>query len=231
MYKIEITDFFNSAFSVDCVIFGYSKGEIKALLIQRGMEPYNHELAIPGDLVYPNEDLKEAAERILFELTGLTNINMRQAHAFGQPDRHPQGRVITIAYYALIKIEDFEVKASSWADNVMWIPLNEIPKLAFDHNLILDSTYELLKSKLTTEPVCFEMLPNCFTLLELQQLYEYAFNTSFDKANFRKKIKNIPLVELDLMQKNVNHRPAKLFKFDFETFEESSRELGYQFKV
>jgi 8-oxo-dGTP diphosphatase len=231
MYKIGFNEFFTSAFSVDCVIFGYAEGEIKALLIERGMEPFSHQLAIPGDLVYPNEDLDEAAKRILFELTGLTNINMHQSKTFGSPNRHPQGRVITISYFALIKIEDFEVEASSWADKALWLSLHEIPKLAFDHNLILDSTFEVLKQKLSTEPVCFDLLPERFTLFELQKLYEYAFNTSFDKGNFRKKIKNIPLIELDEVQQNVNHRPAKLFKFDKRAFTENFSEINFNFKV
>jgi 8-oxo-dGTP diphosphatase len=231
MYKIDFNDFFNAAFSVDCLIFGYENEEIKVLLIQRGIEPYNHFWAIPGDLVYPTEDLDDAAKRILFELTGLKNVPMHQARTFGSPFRHPQGRVITVSYFALIKITDFEIKASSWADKAVWVPIKEIPDLAFDHNLILDSTVELLKQKLSTEPICFEMLPDSFTLLELQKLYEYAFNTLFDKANFRKKIKNIPLIELNEVQKNVKHRPAKLFKFDSDAFEESVNENGYQFKV
>lgn len=231
MYKIDFNDFFNAAFSVDCLIFGYENEEIKVLLIQRGIEPYNHFWAIPGDLVYPTEDLDDAAKRVLFELTGLNDVKMHQSKTFGSPHRHPQGRVITVSYFALIKITDFEIKASSWADMAMWVPIKDVPQLAFDHNLILDSTVELLQQKLSNEPVCFEMLPESFTLLELQKLYEYAFNTLFDKANFRKKIKNIPLIELDEVQKNVKHRPAKLFKFDNATFEESVNESGYQFKV
>ena len=113
LYKINFSDFFTSAFSVDCLIFGFSKGEIKTLLIKRSVEPFKDFWATPGDLVYPDEDLSIAAERILKELTGLSNIPMHQAHTFGSPSRHPQGRVITIAYYALVRIEDFSIKASS----------------------------------------------------------------------------------------------------------------------
>ncbi|MEY4126065.1 MAG: hypothetical protein RL737_254, partial [Bacteroidota bacterium] len=120
MYKIDFSDFFSSAFSVDCLIFGYSEGKIKTLLIKRAIDPYKDYWAIPGDLVYPDEDLPDAAERILRELTGLTNIQMHQAHTFGSPSRHPQGRVITIAYFALVRIEDFSIKASSWANEVKW---------------------------------------------------------------------------------------------------------------
>lgn len=231
MYKIEINDFFTSAFSVDCVIFGYEKGEIKALLIQRGREPFNHYWAIPGDLVKPTEDLPEAASRILLKLTGLTNIEMHQSRTFGNPNRHPQTRVITISYFALIRISDFKIKASSWAEKASWVSIKEIPELAFDHNNILNSTYEMLKQKLTLEPICFDMLPKPFTLNEFQRLYEYAYETVFDKANFRKKIKSLPLIALNERQINVKHRPAKLFSFDYSKYLQSVEEDNYQFKL
>jgi 8-oxo-dGTP diphosphatase len=231
MYKIEFHDFFTAAFSVDCIIFGYEAGQIKALLIKRAMEPYENFWAIPGDLVYPDEDLPLAAERILKELTGLDHIQMHQSQSFGHPKRHPQGRVITIAHFALVRIEDFQVKASSWADDISWVPLNEVPTLAFDHNHILESTYDILKQKLQNEPVCFDLLPERFTLNEFQQLYEFAFEQEMDKANFRKKIKYIPLVALNEKQKNVKHRPAKLFSFDQEAYQQRLLANEYSFKM
>ncbi|MFM6934861.1 MAG: NUDIX domain-containing protein, partial [Flavobacteriales bacterium] len=158
MYRIDFNDFFTSAFSVDCIIFGYSEGEIKALLIKRAMEPFENLWAIPGDLIYPDEDLEAAAERVLVELTGLKNIAMHQSQTFGKPNRHPQGRVITISYFALIRIDDFEVKASSWAEDIQWVSLDQVPALAFDHNHILASTYDMLKLKLQNEPICFDLL-------------------------------------------------------------------------
>jgi 8-oxo-dGTP diphosphatase len=168
--------------------------------------------------VYPNEDLPDAASRILLELTGLADVPMHQSKSFGAPNRHPQGRVITISYFALIRISDFEIKASSWAEKAMWVAVNDVPQLAFDHNLILESTYEILKQKLNADPICFDLLPEKFTLMELQQLYEYAFNTTLDKANFRKKLKSIPLIQLNESQQNVKHRPAKLFKYDASAY-------------
>lgn len=231
LYKIELTDFFTSAFSVDCMIFGYEDGQLKVLLIERGVEPFNHYWAIPGDLVYPNEDLPDAARRILLELTGLADVPMHQSKSFGAPNRHPQGRVITISYFALIRISDFEIKASSWAEKAMWVAVNDVPQLAFDHNLILDSTYELLKQKLNADPICFDLLPEKFTLMELQQLYEYAFNTILDKANFRKKLKSIPLIQLNESQQNVKHRPAKLFKYDASAYISSDKNDGFQFNL
>lgn len=214
MYKIDFSDFFTSAFSVDCLIFGYSKGKIKTLLIKRAIDPYKDCWAIPGDLVYPDEDLPVAAERILRELTGLTNVQMHQAYTFGSPSRHPQGRVITISYFALVRIEELSIKASSWANDVKWEPVMEVGELAFDHNEILNTTYNRLKRQLSVEPICFQLLPEKFTLNEFQQLFEYVNENPFDKANFRKKIKGIPLVKHMEKQTNVKHRPANLFSFD-----------------
>jgi hypothetical protein len=156
---------------------------------------------------------------------------MHQSQSFGHPNRHPQGRVITISYFALIRIEDFEVKASSWAEDIQWISLDEIPTLAFDHNHILASTYEMLKLKLQNEPICFDLLPERFTLNEFQQLYEFAFEQAFDKANFRKKIKYIPLIAHDEKQQNVKHRPAKLFSFNREQYLLSLENKSYTFNM
>ncbi len=231
MYKIDFQNFFTYSFSSDIVIFGYQEGEIHVLLIKRAMEPFKDIWAIPGDLIYPDEDLQDASERILFELTKLRNIELHQAQTFANPDRHPQGRVITCAHFALVRIKDVVAQASSWAEDIDWIPVREVPELAFDHNLILQSTYDVLKQKLATEPVCFDMLPEKFTLHELQLLYEYAFEINMDKANFRKKIKPIPLISLDEKQKNVNHRPAKLYSFDRKRFQEKIEKEHYRFKM
>jgi 8-oxo-dGTP diphosphatase len=231
MHNLDLKNFFTYSFSLDCVIFGYKNGKIHILLIKRSIAPFENYWAIPGDLVYPDEDLPEAAERILFDLTRLKNIDLHQAQTFGNPVRHPQGRVITNAYFALIRIEEFQVEASSWAEEVLWLPVNEVPNLAFDHNLIVNSTYELLRQKLTFEPICFDLLPQRFTLNEFQQLYEFAFEQEMDKANFRKKIKNIPLIAHDEKQQNVKHRPAKLFSFNQELYLLQLKKGIYQFRM
>ena len=219
-YKIKFDKFFSYSFSLDCVIFGYKDGKIHVLLIKRAMEPYLGEWAIPGDLVYPDEDLPTAASRILTELTHVEGVLLHQGQTFGKPERHPQGRVITSAYFALVRIDDINAQADSWAEEVQWVPIREVKELAFDHNEILCSTFDQLKTKLKSEPICFDLLPEKFTLNEFQQLYEYAYDSDMDKANFRKKIKPIPLVDLNEKQTNVKHRPAKLFKFDQEKFQE-----------
>ena len=195
------------------------------------MEPFMGEWAIPGDLVYPDEDLPNAANRILTELTKLDDVELHQGQTFGMPERHPQGRVITTAYFALVRIDDLNAEADSWAEEVMWAPLNEVPGLAFDHKRIVMSTYENLKQKLQREPICFDLLPEKFTLNEMQQLYEYAYNTNMDKANFRKKIKAIPLINLQEKQKNVKHRPANLFRFDMNRYEEMVEQENYLFRM
>jgi 8-oxo-dGTP diphosphatase len=231
MYKKNLDSRFTYSFSADCVIFGYKDGQIAVLAIKRNVEPFKDKWAIPGDLVHPAEDLLDAAQRTLFELTNLTDVLLHQGMTFGTPNRHPEGRVITCAYFALLRIDDFNVQASSFAKEVAWIPVQEIPELAFDHNLILESTYGLLKQKLAIEPVCFDMLPEKFTLSEMQSLYEYAFDTEMDKANFRKKIKPIPLVSQREKQKNVKHRPASLFSFDKDAYKDLVSEKHYSFKM
>lgn len=231
MYKIEFDKFFSYSFSLDCLIFGYQDEKIHVLLIKRAMNPFKDMWAIPGDLVYPDEDLSDAASRILFDLTKLENIDLHQAQTFGNPGRHPQGRVITSAYFALVRIEELHAAASSWAQDLKWTAIDEIGELAFDHNLILDSTYGLLKQKLRTEPICFDLLPDKFTLNEMQKIYEYTSEMAIDKANFRKKIKSIPMINLNEKQQNVKHRPAKLFSFDDERYKEMVDNENYTFKM
>jgi len=230
-YKIKFDKFFSYSFSLDCVIFGLQNGEINVLLIKRAMEPFLGQFAIPGDLVYPDEDLPQAAGRILSELTHLEDIELHQGQTFGDPDRHPQGRVITNAFYSLVRMNDVDAVADSWAEEVEWAPVKNVTQLAFDHNKILKSTYELLCQKLRREPICFDLLPEKFTLLELQNLYEYALNEKYDKANFRKKIKPLPLINLKEKQQNVKHRPANLYKFDRVEFNRMVKEEGFLFRL
>lgn len=230
-YKIEFEKFFSYSLSLDCLIFGLKNGEINLLLIKRNIDPFKGEWAIPGDLVYPEEDLADAASRILFDLTRIENIELHQSQTFGKPNRHPQGRVITCVYFALVKIDEVNAIASSWANEVKWMPIHEIPKLAFDHNEIVESTFEIVKVKLCNEPICFALLPDKFTLNELQQLYQYAFDVDLNKANFRKKIKSIPFIEHNEKQINVKHRPAKLFSFDYDKYNELAENKHYTFKM
>lgn len=228
---LDLKKYFNNAFSVDCVVFGFTEGELDVLLIKRGADPYEGLYAIPGDLVDPDEDLDGASKRVLKDLTGLDDVYLEQVGAFGEPDRHPFGRVITVAYYSLIKIEEYSVKASSWATEAHWRDVNTLPKLAFDHSDIVEAAKNQLKDKVRKEPIGFELLPEEFTLSQLQDLYEAVLQQDFDKRNFRKKILSMNLLtDTGRLQDNVSHRPAKLFKFDMEKYE-SLRVRGFSFEL
>ncbi|MBI1183242.1 NUDIX domain-containing protein [bacterium] len=231
IYKIPITDFYKFAVSVDCVIFGYELGKLEVLLIQRGAEPYKGQWAVPGDLVYPYENIDNAAKRVLGELTGLTDMYMDQAKAFGEVDRHPVGRVVTIGYFSLIKKELHNPQASSWAENLEWHDVNTVPQLAFDHNEILNASLDRLRKRARRQPLGFNLLPDKFTLLELQGLYESLLGEKFDKPNFRKKVLDMKLLEpLNEVQRNVKHRPAKLFKFNESRYNELKKD-GFDFAI
>lgn len=208
---------FDSVFSIDCVIFGFDEGELKILLIERNEEPFKDWWALPGYLVEQDESIDHAAERILYELTGLKGIYMDQFYTFGDVNRHPQGRVVTVAYYAMIRLSgNKELKpVSSYAKKAVWIPLNDLPKLAFDHDQIFARAFEKIRNRISYQPIAFELLPEKFTLTQLQHLYEVILNKKLDKRNFRKKMLNYGILkELDEKQKGVSYRAAKLYKFD-----------------
>jgi len=207
---------FESEFSIDCVIFGFEAGELKILLIERNDEPFKDWPALPGNLVENDEGIEEAAERILHELTGLDDLHMEQFHTFGDVHRHPRGRIITVAYYALIRIDrQKELKPGQLAKKALWHTVNDLPKLAFDHTEIFKTGFNKLRRRLSYQPIAYELLPEKFTLTQLQQLYEAILNKKLDKRNFRKKMLSYGfLKELDEKQKNVSFRAAKLYKFD-----------------
>lgn len=230
-YKIPIEKFFQFALSVDCVILGYHQGGLKVLLIERGAEPHLGKLALPGDLVYPNEDLDLAASRVLNELTGLQNVILRQTRSYGQVDRHPIGRVMTVGFYALISVDRYEPLASSWADNVVWMDVDELPELAFDHTTIFNEALGLLRERVQRQPIGFELLPKEFTLGQMQSLYEAILNEEFDKANFRKRILSMGLLkDTKKMQSDVPHRPARLYSFDQPAYEKLLTK-GFNFEL
>jgi 8-oxo-dGTP diphosphatase len=223
----------NPHVSVDCVIFGFDEGELKVLLIERNIENYDQQtikFSLPGNLIDDNENLDTSAKRILKELTHLENIYLEQFYAFGDPDRVknsadaqwlnkvrdvPNARVITVAYYSLVKIGDYQPAADSFARKAFWCPVSEVPQLAFDHNMIFDKALSSLKIKLRLQPIGFELLPHKFSLGQLQKVYETILGTSLDKRNFRRKILNKGLLkELEEKQKGVPHKRAILFEFD-----------------
>lgn len=199
--------------------------------MKRGEEPYADKFALPGYFVHPNEDLDTAAKRVLEELTGLRNVFLEQVKTFGAVNRHPFGRVITVAYFSLIKISHFTLQPSSIAQSVQWRSVSEVKELAFDHSEILAACFNRLKWLVRTRPVGFELLPRKFTLTELQHLYEAILETELDKRNFRKKILSMDLlVDLDETQEGVAHRPARLYQFDRHKYEQFLSE-GFSFEL
>lgn len=230
-YEISFEKFFQFGVSVDCVVFGYHKNRLKVLLIKRGASPFLGYWALPGDLVYPNENIEVAAQRVLKDLTGISHLYMEQTKVYGKVDRHPAGRVITAGYYSLIDIAKHDPHASAWADGVSWIDVEEVPELAFDHNVIFQDALRALRDRVRHKPVGFELLPSKFTLAELQALYEALLNARYDKANFRKRILAMNLlISLNESQKSVPHRPARLFAFDSKRYEEL-RSKGFSFEL
>lgn len=224
-------DFFKSAFSVDNIIFGFDQDALKVLLIKRASEPFMGQWALPGDLVRPDEDLDEAAFRVLEQLTGVKDVYLEQVHTFGEVNRHPRGRVITIAYYSLVNIKNVSIRAASFADKVAWKEVRSINSLAFDHFSIMQTCLRRLRADVKVQPIGFELLPPKFTLTELQRLYESVLEKDLDKRNFRKKILSMNVLRsLEEQQKNVAHRPAMLYSFDADKYLNAKQE-GFIFEL
>lgn len=213
--------FFKSAISVDCVIFGFDGKDLKVLLIRSNTDEFKGQWSLIGDLLTPNEDMDSAAYRILRQRTGLDDIYLEQVHAFGRVERHPLGRVVTVAYYSLININDYNAETEvAYENSATWHNVKEVGKLAFDHNEILTASLEHLKANLASRPVGINLLPEKFTLTELQSLYEAILDKPLDKRNFRKKILSMGILkDLNELQKDVAHRPAKLYSFDSKGYD------------
>lgn len=223
---------YRNTFSIDNVIFGFDAGDLRVLLIERAEEVLIGKMALPGNLGRIDEDLDTGAARILYELTGLKNAHLEQLYTFGDVKRHPLGRVITVAYYSLIKITNSNLQPKiSFAKKASWVSISNIPKLAFDHNKIIDKALERIRGKLRYKPIGFELLPEKFTLSQLQGIYESILQIPIDKRNFRKKILSYNLlIELNEKQIGVSHRAAKLYKFDKKRYQ-SLDKLGFNFEL
>ena len=226
-------DFFKTAVTVDNVIFGFDESDLKVLLIKRGTEPYVGLWALPGDFIYAKENIDDAAARILHELTGLEKVYLEQVRTFGAVGRHPLGRVVTVAYFSLVKINRHDVHPASFAQIAEWVKLSDLREspLTFDHNEILDACFNALKQRVRVRPIGFELLPPKFTLTELQHLYEAILEAELDKRNFRKKILSMDfIVDLNESQEGVAHRPARLYEFDKSKYEKFVSE-GFNFEL
>jgi 8-oxo-dGTP diphosphatase len=219
------------ALTVDCVVFGLDDGELKVLLIQRGLEPFKGRWALSGGFVRVEETLEQAARRELEEEAGLKNVFLEQLYTFGAVDRDPRERVVSVAYYALVKLSDHRARAATDAAEAEWFPLSKVPKLAFDHHQILQTALDRLKAKVRYEPIGFELLPPEFTLTQLQHLYETILETPLDKRNFRKKVLGFGLlVSLKEKQLTGRHRPAQLFRFNTDKYAKLKKR-GFNFEL
>ena len=210
------------AVTTDCVIFGFNGERLQVLLIERGIEPYKGRWAFPGGFLKMDETAEEGAKRELKEETGLENAYIQQLHTFSAPNRDPRERVITIAYYALVKIQ--EVKGGDDAASARWFPLDEIPPLALDHDYILRMATQRLREQIHFQPIGFELLPEKFTIKELQSLYEAILGINFDRRNFAKKMLHLEiLTELNETVWPTPKREARLYKFNSDKYEELKR--------
>lgn len=217
--------------SVDCVIFGFEEAKLKVLLIKRAIKPAFGSWALPGGFIRYNENIESASERVLYERTGVSDVYMEQLGAFGDIDRFPNRRVITIVYYALVKPGQYKVNAGPDASDAAWFNYNNLPDLPFDHEKIIHAALARLRRKIKYKPIGFNLLADKFALLHLQELYEAIYGIEFDKPNFRRKIMKMNiLVPLNEKQKGVPHRSARLYKFDKERYDNLT-EKGFIFEI
>ena len=204
--------------TVDILIFTIQQGVLKVLLVKRGIAPFIGQFAIPGGFVHEDEDLEQAAIRELKEETGVSDVYLEQLYSFGDPKRDPRGRVITIAYFALISA-DRKLKAGSDAAEAAWYSMDDLPRLAFDHSTILDYALERLRNKLEYTTVGFQLLPEKFTLTELQVVYEAILGKKLDKRNFRRKMSVLKILKPLPEYRRGGQRPAQLYRFVAARFE------------
>ena len=206
-------DYPHPAVSVDIAIFTIRNDELNVLLIKRAEAPFRGEWALPGGFVQMQESLGAAAERELLEETGVSGVYLEQLYTFGQPDRDPRERVITVAYYALIPSDQVELRAASDAEGVGWFSVERLPELAFDHPEILETATDRLAAKVEYSTIALQLMPAAFTLTELQNLYEQVRREPIDKRNFRKKILALDVIEATGEERREGpHRPAKLYR-------------------
>ena len=215
--------------TVDCVIFGFEENKLKVLLIRSDLEYFKGKWSLLGDIVNDTEELDEAAYRVLNQRTGMDDIFLEQVKTFGCPDRHPGGRVITVAYCSLLNIQHHQLKI---LDNELhWHNVDNLTDMAFDHKAIVDECYRWLQKRIQEHPLGFNLLPEKFSLRELQNLYEAILGLTLDRRNFRKKFFSMDfLIDVGEFEEDVPHRPGKLYKFNFEKYEKNKRKwIGIDF--
>ena len=197
--------------TVDIVIFTIQDGELKVLLVKRGLEPFKGKWAIPGGFVKMPESLENAAKRELEEETGVKDVYLEQLYSFGDPGRDPRGRVITVAYIALVNSGKIKLEAKTDAEDARWFSMRKVPQLAFDHKKILEYAFKRLKWKFEYTTVAFSMLPKQFTISQVKEIYEIGFDKEFDKRNFAKKLLSLDILKEEGIMKDVPYRPPMLY--------------------
>lgn len=208
---------------IDCIIFGFNEGELNLLLLKRNFQPAMGEWSLMGGFVQKSESVNDAAKRVLTELTGLENVYMEQVGTFGEVERDPGERVISIAYYALININEYDRELVR-QHNAYWVNINELPPLIFDHPQMVEQARKLMQQKASTEPIGFNLLPQLFTLSQLQSLYEAIYGEQIDKRNFRKRIAEMDYIEkTDKIDKTGSKRGAALYKFNKKAYRKAPK--------
>lgn len=204
--------------AVDCIIFGFDKGQLKLLIVNRDFEPCKGKWSLMGGFVRENESVDDAASRVLLELTGLSNVYMQQVHTYGAINRDPGERVISTSYFALVNVEQYDHNLVA-QHNAEWVSMKNIPPLIFDHNTMVNEAYELMRNIVGYSPVGFNLLPELFTLPQLQSLYEAISGYVMDKRNFRKRIAEMPYIEkTDAVDKSSSRRGAYLYRLNMEIY-------------
>lgn len=222
--KVDISKYFGFAISVDCVVFGYDKQALKVLLIKSDLPQYRDEWSLLGDLVQLDEDIDAASYRVLNDRTGLKDVYLEQVKTFSEIGRHPAGRVVTVAFNALLNVKNHQLKILN--NELHWHDVKDIQSLAFDHKIIFDTCLERLKKKIQEEPIIFNLLEHKFSLRDLQNLYETILGISLDRRNFRKKLFATGfLTDINQMEQNVPHRPGKLYTFNHTKYAEIKKKM------
>jgi 8-oxo-dGTP diphosphatase len=224
-------EFARPALTVDVVVFALDEDDLLVMLIRRSLPPFAGEWALPGGFVRVEETLDEAAQRELREESGLAGIFLEQLYTFGEVNRDPRERVVTVAYYALVNLAGHDVRASTDAAQAAWFPVSELPKLAFDHEQIVAAALTRLRNKVRYQPIGFELLPEQFTLRQLQHLYEIVLGRPLDKRNFRKKVLGMGILkDTREIETDVAHRAARLFRFDQRAYQRLTKR-GFLFEI
>jgi 8-oxo-dGTP diphosphatase len=214
--------------AVDCIIFGFDGGELKALLIKRGFEPEKGKWSLMGGFVGKDESADEAASRVLAELTGMENVYMEQLHTFSDIDRDSAGRVASVAYFSLIRINGYD-KNDQQRHEAKWFSMHRLPRLIFDHAQMIKKAKAMLQAKVVSQPIGFELLPSKFTLPQLQSLYEAILERKLDKRNFLKKISSLGIVQrLDEKDKSVSRKGAFYYKFNRKRYRQLESKGGFK---